>query len=482
MPTRKPTTSPSTPDQLLVDIAQYVSRKNVGGATARRLARYCLMDALGCVLQAFDTPECVKLLGPLVPGTIVPNGARVPGTQFQLDPASATFNITCLLRWHDFNDMWRTGGHPSDNFGSILATADYLSRTNIAAGCKPWTMGAVISALIKAYEINGLLFDGHTFNRPEIGLDTVLVPKLASTAIVTQMLGGSVDEIVAAVSNAVVDGHALNIYRTQANAGPRKSWAAADATARAVWLAMMTMRGEPGYAHAFTAKTWGFQDVLYRGLPVDVPRAFGSYVMENIMFKIPYAAQRNCQTALECAIRLHPLVRHRLDDIARIELHSHELTLRANSRQGPLPNFAARDHCVEYILALGLLDASISNESYSDAYNAAHPQLDQLRAKMIASEDPSYTRDYRDKVKHSNKNSLQIFFKDGSKTPKIEIEYPAGHPNRRRDGLPMVEQKFRNHIARRLPEKQMNRVLAVFSDQRTLEAMPVNEFMDMLAL
>ena len=481
MPAPKTNIQPK-PDKLLVDIAKYVSRKQVGGPTTRRLARYCVMDALGCVVQALDTPDCAKLLGPLVPGTIVPNGARVPGTQLQLDPATATFNITCLVRWHDFSDMWRTGGHPSDNFGSVLATADYLSRTNLASGRKPLTMGDVITSLIKAYEINGLLFDGHTFNRPEIGLDTVLVAKLASTAVVTQMLGGTVEEIVAAVSNAVIDGHALNIYRTQRNAGPRKSWAAGDATARAVWLAMMTMRGEPGYPHAFTAKTWGFQDVLYRGLPVDVPRRFGSYVMENIMFKIPYAAQRNTQTALECAIRLHPLVRHRLDDIQRIELHSHELALRANSMQGPLPNFAARDHCIEYIVALGLLDARISNESYSDAYYSAHPQIDEVRAKMVATEDPNYTRDYRDPRKYSNRNSLQVFFKDGTKTAKVEIEYPAGHPSRRRDGLPMLEKKFKDNLARRLPQKPQERVLAVLGNQRRLEATPVNEFMDLLVI
>jgi 2-methylcitrate dehydratase len=472
----------SKPDQLLVDIAQYVSRQKVGTANTRKLARYCLMDALGCVLQALDTPELAKMLGPLVPGTLVPNGARVPGTQFQLDPVTATFNITCLVRWHDYNDMWRTGGHPSDNFGSLLAMADHLSRTRIAAGRKSLAMADFLTALIKAYEINGVMFDGHTFNRPEIGLDTVLVPKLATAAVVAQMMGGTPDEVIAALSNAVIDGHSLHIYRTEANAGPRKSWAAGDATARGVWLAMMAMRGEPGYPRAFTAKTWGFQDVLYCGDRIDMPRRFGSSVMDNIMFKVPFPAQRNTHTALECAIRLHPLVRDRLDEIERIELRTHARALNYNSMKGPLHNFAARDHCMEYIVTLGLLDAGARNESYTDAYYYSHPQLDRVRSRIVTVEDPRYTRDYKNPALLSNHNSLQVFFKDGSKTPKVDVEFPAGHPRRRSEGLPMVEKKFRDNIAKRLPERQARHIAALLSDQRKLEATPVNEFMDMLVV
>src|SRR3990172_3193856 len=295
------------------------------------------------------------------------------------------------------------------------------------------------------------------------------------------MLGGSVDEIVNALSNAVIDGHALNIYRKMPNAGPRKSWAAADASSRAVWLSLTTMRGEMGYANAFTAKTWGFQDVLYNGQPLKVPRSFGSYVMENIQFKISYPAQRHAQTAAECAVRLHPLVKHRLDDVVRIELRTHGLALRMISVTGPLPNFAARDHCLQYIVAVGLLDGDIANESYEDAH-AANPRIDALRSKMAVSEDKRYTRDYQSLVKRSNWNSVQIFFKDGSKTPRVEIEYPIGDPVRRKEGLPLLEKKFRNNLACRFPAQRHARIAALLGDQRALEAMRVNEFMDLMAI
>jgi len=325
------------------------------------------------------------------------------------------------------------------------------------------------------------LSEGNTFDRPEIGLDSVLLVKLASAAVVTQMLGGSVDEIVNALSNAVIDGHALNIYRKMPNAGPRKSWAAADASSRAVWLSLTTMRGEMGYANAFTAKTWGFQDVLYNGQPLKVLRSFGSYVMENIQFKISYPAQRHAQTAAECAVRLHPLVKHRLDDVVRIELRTHGLALRMISVTGPLPNFAARDHCLQYIVAVGLLDGDITNESYEDVH-AANPQIDALRSKMVVSEDKRYTRDYENLVKRSNWNSVQVFFKDGSKTPRVEIEYPIGDPVRRKEGLPLLEKKFRDNLARRFPASRQARIAALLGDQRALEAMRVNEFMDLMAI
>lgn len=471
----------SKPDQLLIDIARYVSRKEVGGPAARKLARYCLMDSLGCALQALTTPDCTKLLGPVVPGIVVPNGARVPGTQFQLDPVTAAFNISCLIRWLDFSDTWWAGGHPSDNIGGILATADYLSRARLASGHKPLTMRDIFTAMIKAYEIQGVLSEGNSFDRPGIGLDTVLLVKFASAAVMTQMLGGSVDQIVSALSNAVIDGHALTIYRKMPNAGPRKSWAAADANSRAVWLALTAMRGEMGYVNAFSARTWGFQDVLYDGQPVKAPRPFGSYVMENIQFKISYPAQRHAQTAAECAVRLHPLVKHRLDDVARIELRTHGLALRMISVAGPLPNFAARDHCLQYIVALGLLDGDITNESYEDAH-AANPRIDALRSKMVVSEDKRYTRDYQSLVRRSNWNSVQVFFKDGSKTPRVEIEYPIGDPVRRKQGLPLLEQKFRNNLACRFPAQQHARIAALLGDQRALEAMHVNEFMDLLSI
>ena len=470
------------PDPLLADIASYVSRARVGRAKAYRLARYCLMDGIGCAVAALDTPDCIKLIGPLVPGTRVAHGARVPGTQLQLDPVKAAFDISTLLRWHDYSDTWRSGGHPSDNLGGILATADWLSRSRIAAGRAPLVMRDVMNAMIKAYEIHGLLFDGHTFNRAEIGLDSVLVGKIASTAVVTQMLGGSVDDIVNAVSNAVIDGHPLNIYRVLEYVGSRKAWAAGDATSRGVWLALITMRGEMGYPSAFTAKTWGFQDVLYRGQTVDVPQPFGCFVMENITFKVPFPAQRNTQTAAECAVQLHPLVSRRLHEIERVELAIHERALRTNSVTGPITNFAGRDHCIEYVIAAALVDGRLSNESYENSYCTAHPEIEAVRAKIVTREEARYTRDYYDSNVRANPNSLQVFFKDGSRTPPVEVRFPLGDPSRHREALPCVERKFEANLAQRYPARQCASIAALFRDQRAFEQLPVNELMGALVL
>lgn len=335
--------------------------------------------------------------------------------------------------------------------------------------------------MIKAYEIQGVLSDMHTLNRPELGIDPVALVKIASTAVVTHMLGGGRDEIINAVSNAIVDGHALNIYRTSGNAGSRKGWAGGDAAARAVWLAFMTMRGEMGYMKALSAKGWGFQDVLYKGRTLDFWRPLGSYVIENITFKISHPAQRSAQTAAECAVRLHPRVKHKLNDIEKIELHTHSYARFINVT-GPLPNFAARDHCLQYIVAVGLMDGDITKESYSDEYHAAHPRIDELRAKMTIIEDERYTRGYRDINLRSNTNAAQVFFMDGSKTPKIEIQYPIGNARRRKEGMPLLEEKFKTGIARRFPVKQQAAVLRLLSNQRALEATPVNEFMDLLAI
>ena len=468
------------PDRALVDIAKYVSRDKIGDRSAYEMARYCLMDALGCALQAFSMPDCVKLLGPCVPGTVVPHGARVPGTQYQLDPVTAAFNISVLIRWLDFSDTWWAGGHPSDNIGGILATADHLSRANLAAGKKPLLMRDVMTAMIKAYEIHGVIAEGNKFDRTDIALDATIPVKIASTAVVTQLLGGTVDEIVNALSNVFVDGHPLNIYRKAPNAGPRKSWAAADATSRAVWLALTTMRGEMGYPTALSAKTWGFQDVLYRGRTLKVPRPYACNVISNIQFKISYPAQRHAQTAAECAVRLHPEVKNRLDEIDKIVIHSHGLALHMISETGPLPTAAARDHCLQYIVAVALLDGDIAPDSYEDDH-AADPRIERLRSKMVVKEEKRYTRDYSS-AKHSNANAIQVCFTDGSKTSRIEVEYPIGDPYRRKDGIPLLKEKFLGSLARRFPPKQLAAVAALLSDQRRLEATTVNEFMDMLVI
>ena len=469
-------------DQVLVDIANYVAGEDRGSNAAYEMARYCLMDALGCAMQAFEAPECVKLLGPTEPGTIVPYGARVPGTQFELSPIKAAFDIGCLIRWSDFNDTGPSGGHPSDNLGGILATADYLSRTRRAKGGAALGMREVMAAMIKAYEIQGVLWEGNSFDRPEIGLDPcALLGKIASTAVVTRMWGGGIDDIIAALSNAIVDGHSLFMYRKVPYAGSRKSWAAADATSRAVRLAQMTMRGEMGYPQALSAKAWGFCDVLYGGKPLAVPRPFGCQEMENVLFKIAYPAQRNTQSAAECAVRLHAQVKGRIDDIEKIVLGTHEVALRGVTATGPLANFAARDHNLQYVVAVALLDGNITPASYEDEH-AADPRIDRLRSKMEVVEDGRYTRGYRDPKTRSNANSVQIFFRDGSSTEKVEVEYPIGDPSRRREGAPLLEKKFRGNLARRLAARQQTGVAQLLSDQSRLEATTIDELMDMLVV
>jgi 2-methylcitrate dehydratase len=410
----------------------------------------------------------------------VPNGARVPGTAYQLDPVDAAFSTGCLIRWLDFNDTWWAGGHPSDNFAGILAVADYLSRTRVAVGKKPLLMRDVLTAAIKAYEIHGVLAEGNIFNSPETGLDLVILLKIASTAVITQLLGGGVAEVTDALSNAFVDGHPLNTYRVMPNAGPRKSWASGDATARAVQLAMLTMRGEMGYPTALSAPTWGFCDVHYNGQPLKVTRAYGSHVIENVQFKIAYPAQRHSQTAAECAVRLHPLVRDRLDDIERVELTTHKPALLKIAVDGPLPNFAARDHCLQYVTAIGLIFGDITTASYEDAF-AADPRIDRLREKMIVREDKNYTRDYHG-PRQANHNAVQVFFKDGGKTPKVDVEFLIGDARRRTEAMPLLERKFRNNLAGRYSAKQCAAVTQLLTNAKGLQATPVNEFMDLLAV
>jgi 2-methylcitrate dehydratase len=472
-------TSRPAPDKALVDLAKYTCSNNVGDSKAYTHARYCLIDAIGCALEALGAPECTKLLGPIVPGTVVPLGARVPGTAYVLDPVKAAFDISCLIRWLDFSDTWWAGGHPSDNLGGILAVADHLSRKQIAAGKPPLTMRDVMSAMIKAYEIQGVLSEGNHFDRPDTALDSTILVKIASTAAITRLLGGNVDDVTNALSNAFVDGHPLNIYRMMPNSGPRKSWAAADATARATWLALLTMRGEMGYPTALSAKTWGFSDVLYDGRPLKVPTAYRSRVISDIQFKISYPAQRHSQTAAECAVRLHPLIKDRLKDIDKIIIECHSHTIRMISVEGPLPNFAARDHCLQYVVAVALIDGNITTESYEDAH-ALDPRIDALRRKMVVQENKRYTRDYD--ALHGNANAIQIVFRDGKKTPRIEFEFPVGDPRRRREGIPLLEQKFRGNLARRYAKKQFDAVHALMTDQKKLEATPVNEFMELLAV
>jgi 2-methylcitrate dehydratase len=469
------------PDQVLVDIADYVTQYRIESQEAYETARYCLMDTLGCGLEALGYPACTKLLGPVVPGTIVPHGARVPGTSFELDPITAAFNIGAIIRWLDFNDTWLAAewGHPSDNLGGILATADWLSRTRMAAGKKPLAMREVLTGMIKAHEIQGVIALENSFNR--VGLDHVVLVKVATTAVVANMLGCTHEEIVNALSNAWIDGQSLRTYRHVPNTGSRKSWAAGDATSRGVRLALMASKGEMGYPSALTAKTWGFYDVLFKGKPFTFPRPYGSYVMENVLFKISFPAEFHAQTAVECAVALHTHVRDRIEEIEKVVITTHESAIRIIDKQGPLDNPADRDHCIQYMTAIGLMKGNLTAPDYEDEV-AMDPRVDALRAKMVCVEDKEWTRDYLDPEKRSIANAVQVFFKDGSSTPKVAVEYPIGHRRRRKDGIPLLEEKFRTNLARRFAPKQQQAILAACGNLAKLETMPVHEFVDLFAV
>lgn len=469
------------PDQVLVDIAEYVADYVVSSDEAMETARFCLMDTLGCGFLALRYPECTKHLGPIVPGTVVPFGARVPGTQFELDPIKAAFDIGCMVRWLDFNDTWLAAewGHPSDNLGAILAVADFLSRQAIAEGYSPMSMKDVLEAMVKAHEIQGVLALENSFNR--VGLDHIILVKIASTAAVAHMLGGEKEDIIDAVSQAFVDGQSLRTYRHSPNTGSRKSWAAGDATSRAVRLAMITMTGEMGYPGALTAKGWGFYDVSFGGKEFKFQRDYGSYVMENILFKISYPAEFHAQTAVEAAIQLHDEIKGRLDDIDRIELTTHESAIRIISKEGPLHNPADRDHCLQYMVACGLLFGDLVAEYYEDDV-AGDERIDTLREKMTVVEDKSYSEDYHNPEKRSITNAIQIFFKDGSSTDKIEVEYPLGHRFRRDEGIPVLIEKFKKNVYTRFPKKHGQGIIDLCLDEEAFLETPVNEFMNLLVI
>jgi len=468
-------------DKILSDIADYATGYRIRSQEAYNTARLCLMDTLGCGLEALEYPACTKLLGPIVPGTVVPNGAKVPGTPYQLDPVTGAFNLGAMVRWLDFNDTWLAAewGHPSDNLGGILAAADWLSRTRIAQRKQPLVMRDVLTAMIKAHEIQGVIALENSFNR--VGLDHVVLVKVATTAVVTHMLGGTHEEILNALSNAWIDGQSLRTYRHTPNTGSRKSWAAGDATSRGVRLALMALKGEMGYPSALTAKTWGFHDVLFKGKPLRFKRPYGSYVMENVLFKISFPAEFHAQTAVEAAIALHPKVRDRLDDIRKVVITTHESAIRIIDKKGPLHNPADRDHCIQYMAAIGLIKGALVASDYEDGV-ARDPRIDALRAKMQCVENKKWTRDYLDPAKRSIANAIQVFFKDGSRTENVAVEYPVGHRRRRKEGVPLLEAKFRTNLARRFPPKQQRAILAACRDQARLEAMPVQEFVDLFVV
>ncbi len=463
------------PDPLLCALADYVLATPAFSDEAYDTARHCLMDSFGCGILALNYPACTKLLGPLVPGISVENGARVPGTSFVLDPVAAAFNIGCIIRWLDFNDTWLAAewGHPSDNLGAILAVADWLDRNG-----RTLTVREVLTAMIRAHEIQGVLALENSFNR--VGLDHVLLVRIASTAVATALLGGTREQIINAISNAFADGGALRVYRHAPNTGSRKSWAAGDATARGVWHALMSLRGEMGYPGVLSTPTWGFSDVLFKKQPIVLARSLGSYVMENVLFKIAFPAEFHAQTAVEAAIALHPIVKNRLDEIACVEITTHESAMRIIHKTGPLANPADRDHCLEYMTAIGLLFGTLTADHYEDVI-AADPRIDLLREKMSACENAQYSRDYLDPSKRSIANAVQVFFTDGTSTARIEVGYPIGHRRRRAEGIPLLVNKFENSLARKFSSVEASRILETFSDRARLETTRISNFMELFA-
>ncbi|MCH8057474.1 MAG: bifunctional 2-methylcitrate dehydratase/aconitate hydratase [Proteobacteria bacterium] len=462
-------------DQVLVDIADYVCNYEIDSDEAYSTARYCLMDSLACSMLAMKFPGARQLLGPMVPGSEMPGGARVPGTAFELEPAQAAFNLGMLIRYLDFNDTWLAAewGHPSDNLGAILCTADYLSRRNVAQGKAPLTMKDVLTAMIKAHEIQGILALENSFNR--VGLDHVLLVRVASTAVVTRILGGTHQQVVDAVSNAWIDGGALRLYRHAPNTGSRKSWAAGDACRRAVTLALMVLRGEMGYPSALSADVWGFYDVLFKGKEFKFQRGYGSYVMENVLFKISFPAEFHAQTAVECAMQLHPEVKDHLQDIERITIETQEAGGRIIDKTGPLDNYADRDHCIQYMVAVPLILGELTADSYNDEV-AADPRIDALREKMEVRENDGFTTDYFDPEKRAIGNAIQVFFSDGSSTKRVEISYPIGHRRRRAEGIPVLVEKFRSAIGDHYSADQTARIETACSDQAVLESTAVTDF------
>jgi 2-methylcitrate dehydratase len=483
------------PDSLLVELAEYALNYSTPSSEALDTARWCLLDTLACGIMALDFPACTKLLGPIVPGASLAGGARVPGTRYELDPVQAAFNIGTLVRWLDFNDTWLAAewGHPSDNLGAILAVADWLSRNESSAtpltafqskteirfersdrpANSKITTGDVLGAMVRAHEIQGVLALDNSFNR--VGLDHVLLVRIASTAVATAMLGGTREQIINALSHAWLDGSALRTYRHAPNTGSRKSWAAGDATSRAVRLALIAMTGEMGYPSALTAKTWGFQDVSFRGAPVKLARPLGSYVMENVLFKISFPAEFHAQTAVECAVRLHPQVRERLADIARVEITTHESAIRIIDKTGPLHNPADRDHCLQYMTAIGLIFGTLTAEHYEDDI-AADPLIDALRSKMTVTEEKVYSRNYLDAEQRSIANAVQVFFRDGTSTERVEVHFPIGHRRRRTEGIPLLRQKASAAFTKHYGPKKSAELIECFSDLAKLQAMPVADF------
>ena len=468
-------------DSVISEIANYVINFEIESDLALDTARNCLIDTIGCGLLALKFPACTKMLGPVVEGTSVPFGVRVPGTNFKLDPIKGAFDIGCAIRWLDYNDTWLAAewGHPSDNLGAILSITDFISQQKISKGEDPLTMRTVLEAMIMTHEIQGVLALKNSFNK--VGLDHVVLVKVASTALVTKLMGGTKDQIMDAVSQAWVDGQSLRTYRHAPNAGSRKSWAAGDATSRAIRLAMITLSGEMGYPGALSAPVWGFEDVLFDGKQISLPQKFGTYVMENVLFKISFPAEFHAQTAVEAAVTLHPEIIERLDDVKTVNITTHDSAIRIISKEGDLNNPADRDHCLQYMVAIGLLKGNLIAEDYEDDI-ASDPRIDTLRKKMVINEDKRYSDEYHEADKRSIANKIQIHFNDGSSTEEIEVEYPIGHKRRREEGIPVLEQKFKNNLEITYDSDKCEEIYQLCIDQEKLESTSVTDFQELFAV
>ena len=468
-------------DSVISEIANYVTNFEIESDLALDTARNCLIDTIGCGLLALKFPACTKMLGPVVEGTSVPFGVRVPGTNFKLDPIKGAFDIGCAIRWLDYNDTWLAAewGHPSDNLGAILSITDFISQQKISKGEDPLTMRTVLEAMIMTHEIQGVLALKNSFNK--VGLDHVVLVKVASTALVTKLMGGTKDQIMDAVSQAWVDGQSLRTYRHAPNAGSRKSWAAGDATSRAIRLAMITLSGEMGYPGALSAPVWGFEDVLFDGKQISLPQKFGTYVMENVLFKISFPAEFHAQTAVEAAVSLHPEIIEKLDEVKTVNITTHDSAIRIISKEGELNNPADRDHCLQYMVAIGLLKGNLIAEDYEDDI-ASDPRIDTLRKKMVINEDKRYSDEYHEADKRSIANKIQIHFNDGSSTKEIEVEYPIGHKRRREEGIPVLEQKFKNNLEITYDSNKCEEIYQLCINQEKLESTSVTDFQELFAV
>ncbi|MGD8809060.1 MAG: bifunctional 2-methylcitrate dehydratase/aconitate hydratase [Gammaproteobacteria bacterium] len=468
-------------DALLREIADYATAAKIDSETAYATARLVLLDSLACAFQALEYPACTRLLGPIVEGATLSGGARVPGTAYELDPVAAAFNIGTTIRWLDFNDTWLAAewGHPSDNLGAILAVADFISHSKDADDGVQLSVRDVLTAAIKAHEIQGVLALENSFNR--VGLDHVLLVRVASTAVSAAMLGADEAQVVNALSNAWLDGGALRTYRHAPNTGSRKSWAAGDATSRGVWHALLAKRGEMGYPSALTADHWGFEDVLFGGREIRLSQPLGSYVMENVLFKISYPAEFHAQTAVECAITLHPEVVSRLDQIERVVIETQEPGVRIIDKTGVLANPADRDHCIQYMTAIALIFGRLDASDYEDDV-AGDVRVDALRDKMQVREDESFTADYYDRSKRFIGNAVQVFFRDGSATQRVVVDYPVGHPRRREEGAPLLKRKFERAVTAHFDEAQAEDILQLFDSAEALDEIDISQLMTVLAV